>query len=603
MDITVAHRPWPQNARASPVRMRIPARRYRISGELMIEGSAIACRFGSLYKKTARAFSDLVGGLRLSAPEDIVRVLGDLLDGTFIEDAGAEDVLADVQVVVTENVDDRGDADRVADDGNRPQGELRDDILPHLLVRDSGEGRLDVRRLLEGHHEAVRELTAHLVRDAGRSLVDEGQDEIELPRLASEAAERVRVRRDFGTQELVGLLEEEDEPRKVLVPLGVQVEQPTGENVRDEEVHHLVRPEVPAIEDDALALPDRREDLVERILAFFRLFQEWETVESSDPTLETLERHLMGPFRSEDLHRCVLHRRDQIAARASFRDFVEGVDHRRREVLEGDDEVLRGDLPRDEDGSDVFRQDAGAHELVQNRFARPGPPEDRERFLNELLHVELDMERFDAGDRAERRRGVRDFVDPLHVVPRRMSARGEVRRDRLGFAELLRLPIHELDHPELRLAVEDWAAVSLVRLRAGHNHVGDRRARELVCNVALFVQDVLDQAIEIVPGALDDDRERDLQFLGVPELELRDEAVDYGRGDDLANLHRRSLATLSRYSWNALRFRPSTCVSPSRIVRTSSPIRSAIFITVSWYTGFSWRTVTAMRCASMRGQG
>src|SRR6266571_44720 len=382
MDITVAHRPWPHNARASPVRMRIPARRYRISGELMIEGSAIACRFGSLYKKTARAFSDLVGGLRLSAPEDIVRVLGDLLDGTFIEDAG-----------------------------NRPQGELRDDILPHLLVRDSGEGRLDVRRLLEGHHEAVRELTAHLVRDAGRSLVDEGQDEIELPRLASEAAERVRVRRDFGTQELVGLLEEEDEPRKVLVPLGVQVEQPTGENVRDEEVHHLVRPEVPAIEDDALALPDRREDLVERILAFFRLFQEWETVESSDPTLETLERHLMGPFRSEDLHRCVLHRRDQIAARASFRDFVEGVDHRRREVLEGDDEVLRGDLPRvederpclfvlriegedvhlpgeevlqalrlvgraehavlavhveDEDGSDVFRQDAGAHELVQD---------------------------------------------------------------------------------------------------------------------------------------------------------------------------------------------------------------------------------------------
>src|SRR5207249_11919761 len=76
-----------------------------------------------------------------------------------------------------------------------------------------------------------------------------------------------------------------------------------------------------------------------------------------------------------------------------------------------------------------------------------------------------------------------------------------------------------------------------------------------------------------------------------------------GRGDDLPDLHRRSLATLSRYSWNALRFRPSTCVSPSRIVRTSSPIRSAIFITLSWYTGLSWRTVTAIRCASIRGHG
>src|SRR3989442_13814539 len=159
MDITVAHRPWPQNARARPVRMRTPARRYRISGEVMIPGSAaIACRFGSHYKKTARAFSDLVvEGPRLSTPKDVVRALGDLLDGAFIEDPAAEDVLADVQIVVAQDVDDRGDADRVADDGNRPQGELRDDVLPHLLVRDAGEGRLDVGRLLEGHHETVRE--------------------------------------------------------------------------------------------------------------------------------------------------------------------------------------------------------------------------------------------------------------------------------------------------------------------------------------------------------------------------------------------------------------------------------------------------------------
>src|SRR5207245_10642598 len=169
--------------------------------------------------------------------------------------------------------------------------------------------------------------------------------------------------------------------------------------------------------------------------------------------------------------------------------------------------------------------------------------------------------------------------------------------------ELFRRPVPELEQPEFRLAIEDRAAVPFVRLRAGHDHVRDRRTGELICDVALFVQHVLDEAIEIVPCALDDDRERDLQFLGIPELELRDQAVDHGCGDDLADLHRRSLATLSRYSWNALRFRPSTWVSPSRIVRTSSPIRSAIFITVSWYMGFSWRTVTAMRCASMRGHG
>src|SRR5438552_10103357 len=57
----------------------------------------------------------------------------------------------------------------------------------------------------------------------------------------------------------------------------------------------------------------------------------------------------MGPLRSEDLHGRFLDRRDQVPARASFRDLVERVDHRRREVLEGDDEVLRRDLPRVED--------------------------------------------------------------------------------------------------------------------------------------------------------------------------------------------------------------------------------------------------------------
>src|SRR2546422_1693251 len=139
-DITVAQRPWPQNASARPVKIRIAPRRYRISGEVMIPGSAaIACRFGSHYKKTARAFSGLVTGRALSATEHIVRTLGDLPHIAVIEDSGAEDVLSDVQVVVGEDVDDRWDADRVADHRDGPQGELRDDVLPHLLVRRSEE--------------------------------------------------------------------------------------------------------------------------------------------------------------------------------------------------------------------------------------------------------------------------------------------------------------------------------------------------------------------------------------------------------------------------------------------------------------------------------
>src|SRR5437667_9618669 len=153
-----------------------------------------------------------------------------------------------------------------------------------------------------------------------------------------------------------------------------------------------------------------------------------------------------------------------------------------------------------------------------------------------------------------------------------MSARGEVRRDRLRLAELLRLPVHQLDHSEFRLAVEDRASIAFVRLRPRHDHVRDRRTRELVRDIALLVYDVLHEAIEVVSCALDDDRERNLQFLRISELECRDEAVDHGRGDDLPDLHRKSLATLSRYSWNALRFRPSPCVRPSRIVPQSRPI-------------------------------
>src|SRR3989449_7537106 len=101
----------------------------------MIPGSpAIACRFGSHYKKTARAFSGLVTGCALSATEHIVRTLGNLPHIAVIEDSGAEDMLAHVQVVVAEDVDHRRDADCVADHRDGPQGELRDDDVRRLLV-------------------------------------------------------------------------------------------------------------------------------------------------------------------------------------------------------------------------------------------------------------------------------------------------------------------------------------------------------------------------------------------------------------------------------------------------------------------------------------
>src|SRR6266540_1939350 len=220
--------------------------------------------------------------------------------------------------------------------------------------------------------------------------------------------------------------------------------------------------------------------------------------------------------------------------------------------------------------------------LMVEISARPGPAEDGEVLLDELLHGQLHIEGLDARDRPEGRGCLRDLVDPLDVLPDGVAAHGEIRRDRLRLAQLLGLPVDELNHPKLRLAVEDRPAVPFVGLRSRHDHVVDRRAGELVRDVARFVEDVLDEAEEVVPRAFDDDRVRDSEFLRIMQLELRDEAVNHGRGDDLPDLHRRSLATLSRYSWNALRLRPSTCVSPSRIVRTSRPIRRAILITASW---------------------
>src|SRR5205814_9516090 len=51
---------------------------------------------------------------------------------------------------------------------------------------------------------------------------------------------------------------------KFLVPFRVQVEETAGKDVRDEQVHHLVRAIVSEVKDDALPLADRREDMVER---------------------------------------------------------------------------------------------------------------------------------------------------------------------------------------------------------------------------------------------------------------------------------------------------------------------------------------------------
>src|SRR5207237_6589710 len=95
-----------------------------------------------------------------------------------------------------------------------------------------------------------------------------------------------------------------------------------GEDVRDEQVHHLVRAVVSKVEDDALPLADRREDVVERVLALLRLLEEREAVQATDPALEPLEGHLMGPLGPEDFHRRLLHGRDEVSPGASFRYLV-----------------------------------------------------------------------------------------------------------------------------------------------------------------------------------------------------------------------------------------------------------------------------------------
>src|SRR5207247_7591732 len=253
-DMTLDQIPWPQNASARPMTTRTTPMMTAASPETTgSPGTAMPNHSARPIKRhRGRSLSR-----RLTVAEDVVRALGDFPDPAFVDGLGTDDVFPHVLVVVVEDVDDRRDADRVADHRDRPQRQLRDDVLPHLLVWDAGKGRLDVGRFLQRHDEPVRELAADFVRDAGRPLVHEGQDQIELPRLPREAAERVRVRRDRRAQELVGLLEEEDEPREFLVPLGVQLEEAAGKDVRDEEVHHLPRPVAPARGADAPPFPAR----------------------------------------------------------------------------------------------------------------------------------------------------------------------------------------------------------------------------------------------------------------------------------------------------------------------------------------------------------
>ena len=362
------------------------------------------------------------------------------------------------------------------------------------------------------------------------------------------------------------------------------------------------------------------------LLALAHLAEERQSVEPPDAPLESLQGHLVGSLRAQGLHGGVLDCRDQVPRAPSLVDLVQRVDHRRREVLQGDDQILRRNLARVEDerlrlrvlrveGEDLdfpreeelqaFRvvrraedavlgvhvedqygcgrlpDDPKAHELVEDRLARARPAEDPERLLDELAHVHLHVERLDARDRAQGRGGLGDLVDALDVLPGRVATRREVRRDRLRLAQLLRVSLDELDHPELCLGIEDRAAVAFVGLRSRHHDIADGGAGELVRDIVRLVDHVLDEAIEIVARALDDDGIRNPQLLGIVKLEFRDEAVDDRGRNDFPDLHRRSLASLSKYSWNALRLRPSTPVSPCRIVRTSRPIRRADLITAS----------------------
>ncbi len=58
----------------------------------------------------------------------------------------------------------------------------------------------------------------------------------------------------------MGLLEEEDEARKLLVLLGVNVEETTSQDVRHEQVDHLVGAEVAEVQDEGLSAFDEAYD-------------------------------------------------------------------------------------------------------------------------------------------------------------------------------------------------------------------------------------------------------------------------------------------------------------------------------------------------------
>src|SRR3989304_4244022 len=81
------------------------------------------------------------GRARSSASEDVGRLSGDLPNRPLIRVARREEVLPDYEVVVLEHVDHGRDADRIPQDGDRAEGQLRDDVHPHRLVRAPPEGR------------------------------------------------------------------------------------------------------------------------------------------------------------------------------------------------------------------------------------------------------------------------------------------------------------------------------------------------------------------------------------------------------------------------------------------------------------------------------
>src|SRR5207247_5314471 len=134
--------------------------------------------------------------------------------------------------------------------------------------------------------------------------------------------------------------------------------------------------------------------------------------------------------------------------------------------------------------------------------------------------------------------------------------------------------------------------VRLVRLALREHDARDRGARELPGDVALLVQDVLDEAVEVVPLPLHDHGVRDPELLRVRDLELRGEPVEHAGGDDLADLHRNPRETRSRYSWKAPARRPSIAVNPSSTCLMSIPMRRASRITSSRCIARIWRPGT-----------